>query len=198
MEKHFEIWSCVVCKIQKPATAHQKRKKYCSKNCMAIEYKNRFKGENNANYKNSEIRICKVCQKEYKSYNKKRKYCSQDCFQAIGKDNVRFAAKKDNNHHIIVDALEKGGVVVKDTSKLMQGFPDLLVWHMKAWHLIEIKNPDTAYGKKGLSKSQKKFAENWQGGPVFIIRTSQDVEKFIIGEFDEIDQVGGVKMFDNV
>ena len=74
-------------------------------------------------------------------------------------------------------------------SKAMYGFPDLLVWHFETWHLVEIKNPKTHYGKQGLNKLQKKWAEEWRGGPVFIMRTEEDVDKFIIGEFGEIDQV---------
>jgi hypothetical protein len=76
----------------------------------------------------------------------------------------------------------------------MNGIPDILVWHLEKWHLIEIKNPKTDYGKKGLSPRQQKWAEEWRGGPVFIIRTEDDANKFLIGEFADIDQVKGLDL----
>jgi len=191
--QEFGIWTCAVCKVEKRATVHQKRKKYCSNACVSIAYKVALLGKQNPNFRNAGIKICKVCKKQYKSYDKRRKYCSMVCRDVEGNEALRHNARKDANHNEIVEILEKGGIIVKDTSKLMQGFPDLLVWHMDAWHLVEIKNPNTAYGKKGLSKSQQKFADDWRGGPVFIMRTKEDAEKFIIGEFAEIDQVGGDK-----
>jgi len=197
VKRTVEIWTCKVCKVQKVATAHLKRQTYCSKSCMSIAYKVELLGANNPNFSNAGIRICKVCNKEYKNYNKTRKYCSMACRDVEGNEALRHNARKDANHNELVEILEKGGMVVKDTSKLMQGFPDLLVWHMEAWHFVEIKNPNTAYGKKGLSKSQQKFADDWKGGPVFILRTKEDAEKFIIGEFAEIDQVGGNKSSKN-
>lgn len=189
--KQFGIWKCVECGVEKPATAHQKRKKYCSNKCVSAAYKIRLIGENNGNYKNAGIKICCVCQKQYKNYNKRSRYCSIKCRDVEGNDALRHNARKDANHNAMVEALVKGGAVVKDTSKLMQGFPDLLVWYMDKWHLVEIKNPETSYGKKGLSKSQEKFANEWKGGPVMIIRTQEDVDKFLIGEFEELNQVRG-------
>ena len=59
---------------------------------------------------------------------------------------MRTYAKKDLNHNFITDLLQKGGAVVKDMSRVAGGMPDLLVWYMEEWHLIEIKNPQHCLG----------------------------------------------------
>jgi len=192
ISKIVDVWKCQLCKIEKPATVHQKRKKYCSNKCVSKIYKNTLIGINNPNYKNGGEKICSICKKKYKNYNKTTKFCSMECRNIHGlSKEMRNNAKKDNNHNLIVELLEKGGVIVKDMSKAMNGFPDLLVWYFDAWHLIEIKNPDTYYGKKGLNKLQMKFAQDWKGGPVYIVRTKNDVNSFLIGEFANIEKVQG-------
>jgi hypothetical protein len=188
-EKQFGVWKCLECGIEKKATVHQNRKKYCSSSCVSIVYKKTLKGSNNPNYSNAGLKICLFCEKEYKNYNKKSIFCSIKCRNEYGNIHLRNNARKDNNHNYIVSLLKQGGAVVKDMSKAMNGMPDLLVWHMEKWHLIEIKNPETSYGKKGLSPSQKKFAEEWKGGPVMIVQTKEDVDKFLIGEFKDLEYI---------
>jgi hypothetical protein len=191
----YGTWKCRVCETIAPATVHQKRKTYCSKGCMASDYKVIFKGSLNPNYSNAGYHACLICNIKFKSYQKNRKFCSLKCRNVYGlSPAMRNNARKDNNHNMIVDILKKGGVVVKDLSKAMNGIPDILVWHFEKWHLIEIKNPKTDYGKKGLNPKQQKWAEEWRGGPVFIIRTEDDANKFLIGEFADIDQVKGLDL----
>jgi protein-arginine kinase activator protein McsA len=188
--KVFDVWVCKHCGVEKKGTVHQKRKKYCSNKCVSEVYKEELKGNKNPNYRDEGIKTCFICKIQYKNYNKTTKFCSMKCRDIHGLSPVmRNNARKDENHNMIVELLEKGGAIVKDMSKAMYGFPDLLVWHFEKWHLVEIKNPKTYYGKQGLNKLQKKWAEEWRGGPVFIMRTEEDVDKFIIGEFEEIDQV---------
>jgi hypothetical protein len=50
-------WKCKVCKVEKRATIHQLRKIYCSKECMALDYKQRLSGSNNPNFKNAKEKI---------------------------------------------------------------------------------------------------------------------------------------------
>lgn len=189
--KTFNIWRCLHCGTEKPATVHQKRKKYCSNKCVSEVYKLEMLGNKNPNYRNAGIKFCLECKLPFRSYNKTRVYCSQKCYQVEVSESLRHNARKDANHNELVKILEEGGVIVRDTSKLMRGFPDLLCWHMEAWHLVEIKNPNTSYGKKGLSKLQEQFATDWKGGPVFIMRTAEDANKFIMGEFSALDKMGG-------
>ena len=193
------FWECKGCKKQilRPI-AHQLRKTYCSNSCMSNDYKVRLAGENNPHYLNSGNKTCEQCNKEFKHYLKSRRFCSMACRDKHGlSPGMRNNARKDSNHNEMVEYLQKGGAVVKDCSKMMHGMPDLLVWHMEAWHLVEIKNPNTSYGKKGLSPSQLKFANEWQGGPVYIVRTKEDCELFLIGELKKLDHFGGYHLTTN-
>lgn len=196
--KIYGVWKCKTCQKEAKATSHQLRKTYCSNICMSKDYKVRLIAENNPNYSNAGIKTCEICQKLYKNYSKKSRFCSMACRDKHGlSPEMRHNAKKDANHNEIVGYLESGGAFVIDCSKMMHGMSDLLVWHIEQWHLVEIKNPKTAYGKKGLNPSQMKFANNWQGGPVYIIRTKNDVDSFLIGEFEKIDKVGGYSLTTN-
>lgn len=75
-------WSCAICGLQKPATAHQLRQTYCSYGCMSLGYKARMSGKNNPNFRNASRRICVRCGCEYNSYIQSRKYCTQRCYLA--------------------------------------------------------------------------------------------------------------------
>lgn len=82
---------------------------------------------------------------------------------------MRYGAKKDANHDEIVDALKAVGVSVIDMSHVGKGFPDLIIGFRSETILVEIKNPKTAYGKKGLNKNQQKWKEQWIGGPYCVV-----------------------------
>jgi endogenous inhibitor of DNA gyrase (YacG/DUF329 family) len=72
---------CLSCKKSfKVKPSHFKRTKYCSKKCMANDYKIRMKDKSNPNFKNAGIKKCFKCGKKYKSYNKNRKFCSNECY----------------------------------------------------------------------------------------------------------------------
>ena len=63
--------------------SHFDIKFYCSKSCMAEDYKTRMKGDNNPNYQGKDkeyLFICPTCNKEFHSYSHKTaKYCSISC-----------------------------------------------------------------------------------------------------------------------
>lgn len=81
----------------------------------------------------------------------------------------RYACSVDANHKEIVDALRGEGASVIDTSRLGSGFPDLIVGHAGKTVLIEVKNPNTQYGRAGLNKNQLRWKEAWCGGPFSIV-----------------------------
>lgn len=190
--KVYGIWTCAQCGVEKKATAHQKRQKYCSHVCMANAYKTSLAGINNPNYSNAGYKTCKLCGNKFKSYAKNRVFCSKKCTnEEFAKFAMRIKAKKDANHNEIVAILEAGGAVVKDMSTQGRGFPDILVWHLEAWYLIEIKNPKTEYGRKGLNKNQLDFVKDWKGGPVFIMRTNEEAKNFVDGKLELLEIVGG-------
>ncbi len=64
----------------------------------------------------------------------------------------RYANRVDNNQDAIVQAFEAEGCIVDRTNRDW----DLTVQYKGyASFLVEVKNPDTAYGKKGLNKRQQ-------------------------------------------
>lgn len=159
---------------------------------MALAYGQRMLGRDNPNYRNAGSRICCECKRGFFSYQPRRKFCSLFCRDnSRGEYHMRMSSKKDANHWQIVRLLMAGGAFVRDTSRAFFGVPDLLVWYKGIWSFIEVKNPDTYYGRKGLNKQQRKWAEDWQGGPVFIVRTPEDVAYFLAWELDKLDQAGG-------
>jgi len=190
--------NCTVCGTERlylPSEVRQRSGKYCSQECA---YGDRS-GERNANYKGAGWHKCKSCRKPFHNYNKGRKYCSRQCY-AASRPNIkkprgfvvhRTKAKKDNNHNEIVDALEKCGVQTFDMSHQGGGFPDLLCCLKGDNHLVEIKNPDTYYGRSGLNDLQQEFADRWTGAPVYIISTLDDVENFASSKLDKVPHYGG-------
>ncbi|WP_299933692.1 hypothetical protein [uncultured Pelagimonas sp.] len=97
----------------------------------------------------------------------------------------RKYSKKDNNHDALVGALSKM-VPVLDTyqygGKLMDGLARI---NGGGWHFFDVKNPDTAYGRKGLNDSQRKHALKL-GSPVYLLYTMDDVINFASGKFDAL------------
>lgn len=104
----------------------------------------------------------------------------------------RHGFRKDHNHALIVQALEAAGCQVLDVSDMGGGFPDLIVCRGLETLLVEIKNPETQYGRKGANKAQVEWAKRWRG-PVYIISTLADVEEFVNGR--PVRQILGEEVF---
>ena len=131
---------------------------------------------------------CNHCGKLFFSYRaSRRKYCSYACHLASGgairaglaalaKTSI-YGAKKDANHKEIIEFIQKAGAPYIDLSPLGCGVPDVLVEVRGSLQLWEIKNINTSYGKKGLNKNQKAWAEKWKGVPVRIIYNVDDALK---------------------
>ena len=75
---------------------------------------------------------------------------------------MRHARRTDANQSIIVEALRAAGATVK---VIHQPF-DLQIWAGDRSMYFEIKNPKTAYGKKGLNAKQ---AQESVGLPVAMV-----------------------------
>lgn len=139
---------------------------------------------------------CAQCAVRYHTYEKGRLYCSYPCFVASGgplragleaaKATMRYGAKRDANHTEIIDTLRSCGVAVYDTASIGNGFPDLVAWASNGWHLIEIKNKKTGYGKRGLNPIQRKWAEQWKGGPIILIHSIDEATRFAAGDMSEL------------
>jgi len=138
-----------------------------------------------------ETKICLQCKKQFEHYKSRQKfYCSYECHldsggawragMAAHKATMKYGAKKDANHNEVVDALQKAGAYVLDMSHVGGGFPDLIVGFQSKTILMEIKNPKTSYGKKGLNKNQIKWKDQWTGG-IYCVVDSPDAALRILG-----------------
>jgi hypothetical protein len=102
---------------------------------------------------------------------------------------MKYGAKKDANHLAIQQTLQSLGVAVYDLSGMGAGFPDLLVWIRGQWELVEIKNPKTGYGRRGMNPLQRAWIDRWRGGPVHILQTVDDAIAFARGQLGAIQIV---------
>ena len=76
------ITNCLVCGKEikvKPSHAAKGAGKYCSRECMAKDYKIRLAGESNPNYRAAGRHVCPTCGIEFTSYQKGARYCSVAC-----------------------------------------------------------------------------------------------------------------------
>lgn len=167
-------WHCAECGAEKPATVHQKRQTYCSRPCMAAAYRDRLQGENNPHWTDAARKTCEQCGQEFRSYQPIRPYCSRACYKKSDYFMARTRAKKDHNHAEIVAAFRQMGCSVEDLSCQGKGCPDIAVFIAGCVVLVEIKNPNTWYGQKGLSKRQREWAAAWKGAKPEIVRSVED------------------------
>jgi hypothetical protein len=146
-----------------------------------------------------ETKNCIQCGIEFVSYmSSKKRYCTYACYIASGgafragiassRAVKMYGPKKDANHNEIFTELAKH-CPAYDLSAHGYGLPDGIAWILEEWHLFEVKNPKTSYGRKGLNKVQKKWLSQWKGGPVYMIYTVQEAERFGTGKFK------GIKVF---
>ena len=78
---------------------------------------------------------------------------------------MRYAARIDGNSAAIVDALRKAGASVYHIKLPV----DLLVGYRGVTMLVEIKNPETRYGRAGANGNQREFMSTWNGGAVALV-----------------------------
>jgi len=75
---------------------------------------------------------------------------------------MTYAKRVDSNQKKIVKAFKDLGCSVFDTSRVGQGFPDLLVGRNKKTVLVEIKSSEKAV----FTTAQELFMMNWKGSTV--------------------------------
>lgn len=73
------------------------------------------------------------------------------------------AARVDANHGAIVKALRAIGAAVADTSKVGNGFPDLVVSMRARNILLEVKDGSKPPSKRKLTPEQERFHASWSG-----------------------------------
>lgn len=196
------------CEVCGSALGPKKRRfKTCSKGCMAkLPHKQPAKqlvtAKSGRQYRydprprTPHMTDCAQCGKTFRSSpSTKRMYCSYSCFLASGGPlragsaaamaKNKYGAKKDANHKDIFDAIGRI-TAVKDLSAVGCGVPDGIAWVNGGWQLFDVKNPKTGYGKRGLNARQKKWSDDWRGGPVYLIYTIEEALQFARGDFANI------------
>lgn len=88
---------------------------------------------------------------------------------------MRRSFRKDKNQSSIIRSLKKINASVVDASNIGNGFPDLIIGYHKKTYLIEIKNKDNWYGKKGGSTSQKTFRTDWKGDQIYVFSSIEEI-----------------------
>ena len=81
------------------------------------------------------------------------------CENCENEEDMR-ALRVDENQKMIVDALRAVGASVWVIGRPV----DLLVGFRGVTVLMEVKNPNSRYGKKGMNENQKQFMSDWFGG----------------------------------
>lgn len=97
----------------------------------------------------------------------------------------KYGAKKDANHKEIFDAIRQL-TACHDLSNAGCGVPDGVAWAGDGWQFFDVKNPRTGYGRRGLNPRQREWANDWRGGPVYLIYTAEEAVDFARGNLDEL------------
>lgn len=86
---------------------------------------------------------------------------------------ARRAAKVDDTHGEIRNALRAAGVVLHDCSMVGRGFPDFVCSYRGYTALLECKT-----GFRDLNEPQRKFRDKWEGTMIVARTGPEAVEKF--------------------
>ena len=90
---------------------------------------------------------------------------------------MRRAAKVDDNHKKLVNALRKTGGSVLSLAAHGQGCPDVLFGFGGRTFLLEFKDGEKPPSARKLTPAQVKFRQEWKGDYT-LIETLADVEHF--------------------
>lgn len=88
----------------------------------------------------------------------------------------RSRSRRDINQSELATCFRSLGCsVVELHASGIPGFPDLVVGLIGQTHLVEIKNPETSYGRSGLNSNQSAFEAEWRGSRIFVVSSLEDV-----------------------
>lgn len=79
-----------------------------------------------------------------------------------------------NQGPVVARFLALGCTVVELHDAGVAGFPDLVVGCVGANHLVEVKNPESRYGRAGLNGNQTAFDRDWRGGRVWVVTSPEE------------------------
>ena len=153
-----------------------RKRQFCSRICVGTAI-----GRRRASRGQLINRTCPNCGVPVVKYVSRmgRGFCSKKCAREFRKRDFVMSmgfsrSCVDKNQKEIVAAFRKMGASVADFSRVGAGVPDLLVAYAGKNELVEIKNLEGQYGRKGLNENQKKWAAAWRGSPVRIVTNVDD------------------------
>lgn len=80
------------------------------------------------------------------------------------------ARRTDANQNDVVKALRRVGASVRDTSRLGEGFPDLVVGYRADNFLLEVKDGTKPPSARKLTQPEEEFINNWRG-TVYVVKS---------------------------
>lgn len=83
---------------------------------------------------------------------------------------MRYAARTDSNHQLIVKTLRDCGCSVQSLAALGEGVPDLLVARNGIMWLLEVKDGSKCPSQRKLTPAQQTWKATWKA-PVKIVTT---------------------------
>lgn len=79
-----------------------------------------------------------------------------------------------NQGDVVARFLALGCSVVELHDAGIPGFPDLVVGCAGVNRLVEVKNPDTRYGRAGLNANQRVFDRDWRGERMWTVASPEE------------------------
>ena len=73
------------------------------------------------------------------------------------------ARRTDRNQQDVIDALRRIGATVRDTSRLGEGFPDLVVGYRADNFMLEVKDGLKPPSARKLTPAEEEFITDWRG-----------------------------------
>ena len=89
---------------------------------------------------------------------------------------MRRAARIDDNHREVVEALRQHGCSVLDLASVGKGCPDLLVGYNGVNYLMEVKDGSKPPSRRKLTNDQQVWHCNWTGQAVVVQSAEQAVD----------------------
>lgn len=171
------VRQCAGCGV--PFTPGKRSKKgwFCSGSCACRANQKRATALRNPR----RLVVCEWCGIEFRTYHPIQRFCSRKCSgKGKAKPMRHRGGKVDANQNEVVQALRDVGASVIVTSDIgISGFPDLVVGFRGSNYLLEVKNPNGGYGRRGFNRNQVSWNNAWRGSPTVIVHTSDEALKAI-------------------
>lgn len=95
---------------------------------------------------------------------------------------VRRAARRDDNHREVVDALRKAGAFVQDLASVGNGCFDLLAGAHGRWGVIEVKDGDKVPSARKLTDHEVRWVlELNNRAPAYVVTSAAQAVEVVNG-----------------